>query len=206
MIRLVVGSKHLSSWSLRPYLVLKQVGVPFEEVVIELQQPTTAEQIKRWSPSGKVPVLMHDGITVWDSLAIAEYLHETFPQAGLWPSSPALRAHARSIAAEMHSGFAALRGELPMNLRRVAEPKAVSPLAQTEIDRVQAIWRQCRAAYGSAGPFLFGAFSIADAMFAPVVTRFRSYAIPVDAESASYAEAVATWPALVEWTAAAQAR
>jgi glutathione S-transferase len=172
--------------------------------VVALKQPTTAEQIKRWSPSGRVPVLTHDAVTVWDSLAIAEYLNETFPEAGLWPASAGLRAHARSVSAEMHAGFAALRTELPYDLRRHAVPKAVSPEAQADIDRVQAIWRQCRGAAVHSGPFLFGAFSIADAMFAPVVGRFRSYAVPMDAVSAAYAEAVVALPALVEWTAAAQ--
>jgi glutathione S-transferase len=205
LLKIVLGNKNFSSWSLRPWLVLKHLGVPFEEVVVPLDQPTTRADILRYSPSGRVPALLDGDLTVWDSLAICEYLHEKHPQAALWPSDTRARAMARSISAEMHSGFAALRTDLPMKLKETFPATARRPEVEQDIARIQALWTECRKAYGAKGPFLFGAFSIADAMFAPVVSRFRTYSVPMQGEVAAYADAVWSLPAMQEWLAAARA-
>jgi glutathione S-transferase len=202
---LVIGNKNYSSWSLRPWLVLKLVGVAFREVILPLGQPATRAEIAARSPSGKVPVLEHDSLTVWDSLAIVEYLEERFPAAGVWPADGAARAWARSISAEMHSGFAALRSAMPMNIRASKPGRGRSATVDADIDRITSLWRECRARFGGDGPFLFGAFSGADAFYAPVVTRFRTYGVALDDVCAAYAEAVTTWPAMAEWAAAAAA-
>jgi len=204
---LVIGNKNYSSWSLRPWLALRVAGLDFEELRIGLYQPDSREQILRHSPAGKVPIL-HDGdVTVWDSLAICEYAAELAPGAGLWPGDRAARAFARSISAEMHAGFAALRNALPMNLRisgaRLA--KRPSPEAQADIARITAIFEECRARHGAGGEFLFGRFTIADAMFAPVATRFRSYSVPLPPRSQSYADALCSLAPMREWIAAAVA-
>lgn len=197
---LFVGNKNLSSWSLRPYLALSHVGVPFEDVVVRLDRPDTRERILAISPSGRVPSLRDGALVVWDSLAICEHLAERFPEARLWPEDPALRARARSISCEMHSGFAALRRELPMNI--VARtPRAPSPEVARDIERIVAIWTEHRALHADRGPFLFGPFSIADAMFAPVVTRFVTYDVPVPAAARAYMDAVLSLPAMVRWSA-----
>lgn len=201
-ILLYVGNKNLSSWSLRPYLALAHTGVPFEEVVIPLDRPDTREQILAVSPSGRVPVLRDGAIHVWDSLAICEHLAERFPEAKLWPANLAARAHARSVSAEMHAGFADLRREMPMNI--VARtPREPSPAAAADIERILAVWSDCRELHAERGPFLFGAFSIADAMFAPVVTRFVTYGVPVGAEARAYMDAITTLPSMVRWAAGA---
>jgi glutathione S-transferase len=198
---LVVGNKNYSSWSLRPWLALRMAGVDFEEVVIPLYVPGAKEAILRHSPAGHVPVLRDGAVTVWDSLAICEYAAELAPDAGLWPAAPAARAHARSISAEMHAGFSALRHALPMNLRaRVRLPLA--PAVRADIDRVVAIWEDCRARSGAGGPFLFGAFTIADAMYAPVVTRFHSYGVALPPASQAYADAVRALAPMREWAEA----
>jgi glutathione S-transferase len=200
---LYVGNKNYSSWSLRPWLALKRTGAEFDEVLIPLDQPTTRATILKVSPSGRVPVLLHGEFAVWDSLAICEYLAERFPEAKLWPEDGAARAVARSASAEMHSGFAALRGHLPMNIRSSFPNRGVTPEVQAEINRIVALWRDCRRRFGAGGPFLFGDFTIADAMFAPVVTRFRTYRVALDDEAQAYCDAVWAMPAMQEWAQAA---
>ncbi len=200
---LVIGNRNYSSWSLRPWLVLAMTGAPFDTVRIPLHQPDSQARIRQYSAAGKVPVLVDGGCTVWDSLAICEYLAERFPSARLWPADPAARAQARSAACEMHSGFAALRRELPMNVRYDRAGHAWSPEAQADIDRVLALWSGLRARHDAGGPFLFGRFSIADAMFAPVVLRLRSYRVAVPDESAAYMRSVLDLPPMQEWIAAA---
>lgn len=202
-ITIVLGNKRYSSWSLRPWLALKHTGAAFDEVVIPLYRDGSKEQILRHSPAGKVPILKQDGVTVWESLAICEYLADRFPAAGLWPADPALRALARSISTEMHGGFAALRQNLPMDLSRQGGDPARIAAAQADIDRVAQIWRDCRAAHGAGGPFLFGRFTNADAMYAPVVCRFRSHGVTLDPVCAAYADTVMDLPAMGEWRAAA---
>ncbi len=197
-----IGNKNYSSWSLRPWLVLKQSGLPFEEVLIPLDQPGTRPAILAVSPSGRVPALHHDGLVIGDSLAISEYLAELCPEQQLWPADRGLRAEARSIAAEMHSGFAALRGHLPMNIRASFPNRGVTPEVQADINRITSIWREQRRrqeASETSAPFLFGHFTIADAMFAPVVSRFRTYRIELDAMCQAYADAVWTLPAFQDW-------
>jgi glutathione S-transferase len=202
-LKLVIGSRYASSWSLRPWLLLKQLGLPFEEIVIPLRQPDTALHIRRYSPSGKVPVLLADGQAIWDSLAIAEYLAERHP--GLWPADRAARALARAVSCEMHSGFAALRTFLPMDFTaRFDPPGKLLAGVEGDIDRIVAIWADCRRAAGS-GPFLFGSFTISDAMFAPVCSRFATYAVPLPAAARAYVEHMMDLPAMLEWGRAAHA-
>jgi glutathione S-transferase len=199
---LVIGNKNYSSWSLRPWLALRMAVIPFDEIVIPLYEPDSKPAILRHSPAGKVPILHHGNVTVWDSLAICEYAAELAASAGLWPADAAARAHARSISAEMHSGFAALRQALPMNLRAVGARIPIEATVQAEIDRIVAIWEDCRSRFGAGGPFLFGAFTIADAMFAPVATRFRSYGVPLPAAAQAYVDAIRALPAMQEWASA----
>lgn len=197
---LYVGSKRYSSWSLRPYLALAQTGAAFECKTILLDQQDTKASIARVNPAGKVPVL-HDGdLVVWDSLAICEYLAEQYPS--LWPADRAQRARARSISAEMHSGFAALRRDMSMDLCADKRGQGHTPEAMADAARVQQIWREALAA--SKGPFLFGAFTIADAMFAPVTTRFRTYGVDLDQTCQAYVDAVAKLPAMQAWQADAE--
>lgn len=196
---LVVGTKSWSSWSLRPWLALKQAGLPFEEVLIELRQPDSKAKILAHSPSGKLPVLKNGALAVWDSLAICEYVAELACAVPLWPENKGARAVARSVSAEMHAGFPALREYLSMDVtQRLALPELPAE-AQADIDRVTGLWNDCRHRFGSGGPFLFGRWSIADAMYAPVVTRFQTYGVPLDPVSAAYVEAVLALPALQEW-------
>jgi glutathione S-transferase len=199
-LTLYVGSKRYSSWSLRPYVALAQTGLAFETRTILLDQQDTKEQIARVTPAGRVPVL-HDGeLVIWDSLAICEYIAEQSP--ALWPTGRAERARARSISAEMHSGFAALRRDMPMDVVADKRGQGHTPQALADAARVQAIWRECLDSSG--GPFLFGELSIADAMFAPVVTRFRTYGVDLDAPLAAYAQSVLGLPAMREWIADAE--
>jgi glutathione S-transferase len=179
---------------------MRAFGIPFEETVIPLKRPETKAAIAAVSPSGKVPVLVDGDITVWDSLAIIEYLAERFPDKKLWPDATPARAHARSISAEMHSGFMALRNECGMNLHRPVRAVTLSADARANIARVQEIWQECRDRYGASGPFLFGRFGAADAMFAPVVHRFRTYAIDVTPQVRAYMETMMALPAFQEWT------
>jgi glutathione S-transferase len=202
-LKLVIGNKNYSSWSMRPWLALRANNIAFDEIFIPLYTGAADKQrILDVTRSGKVPALVDGDITVWDSLAIIEYLAERFPQARLWPEDRAARAHARSISAEMHSGFMALRNECPMNLHRPVKPVALSDDARANIARVQQIWGQCREQYGKSGPFLFGAFGGADAMFAPVVYRFHTYAIEVTPPVADYMKTMMAEPAMQEWTRA----
>lgn len=200
MLKLVIGNKNYSSWSMRPWLALRANNIPFEEILIPLytDDPADKQRILSFSHAGKVPALVDGDVTVWDSLSIIEYLAEKFPQTKLWPEDRAARAHARSISAEMHSGFMALRNECGMNLHRPIQAVAMSDDAQANVTRIQAIWAECHQRYG--GPFLFGAFSGADAMFAPVVYRFRTYAIPVADKARHYVDAMDALPAFQEWT------
>ena len=198
-LTLVLGNKNYSSWSMRPYLALAHHKVPFEEIVIPLYEGDYKQAILKHSPAGKVPVLVDDGIAVWESLAILDYLDEKFPKLALWPTEPAARAHARAIAAEMHAGFAALRQACPMNLKRVPRPIALPPQAVADVARVTEIWNEARARFGKGGKFLFGAFSAADCMYAPVATRIRNYSIPVDLVASAYVDAIHALPAFVAW-------
>jgi glutathione S-transferase len=197
-LHLFVGSKRYSSWSLRPYLALAHAGASFETTVILLDRPTTHDAIAKVSPTGRVPVLHHDGLVIQDSLAICEYAHELYPQAKLWPEDRATRARARAVSAEMHSGFGALRSNMPMDIGGNLAGKGHTPEALADARRVQAIWREQLAASG--GPFLFGAFTIADAMFAPVTTRFVTYGVELDATCRGYVDAIAAHPAMQQWT------
>jgi glutathione S-transferase len=199
-----IANKNYSSWSLRAWLMLKHTGAAFEEEVIPLDEATTRANILRHSPSGKLPALRHGDEVVWESLAIGEYLAELFPKAQLWPKSAKARAVARAVSHEMHSGFAALRSHLPMNLRSSFPNRGVTPEAQADINRVAAAWRDCRKRFGEGGDFLFGHFTIADAMYAPVVSRFRTYKIGLEEEAQRYADLVWAMPAMQEWAAAAR--
>ncbi len=206
---IVLGNKAYSSWSLRGWLMLKLTGAAFDEVVVPLDRPETKAAIRAHSPSGRVPTLKADGLAVWDTLAIAEYLHERFPEAGLWPEDPAARARARSVAAEMHAGFPTLRVRLPMDLKREPpEPGggiAVDGPLAGEIARIVAIWSDCRARFGGAGDFLFGRFGAADAFYAPVATRFVTYGVALEGGVADYRDALVARPDLSDWIAAAKA-
>jgi glutathione S-transferase len=202
-LTLVIASKNYSSWSLRPYLALAHTGQPFREVLVRLGEPDSAANIAKYSPSGRVPVLLHGELIIWDSLAICEYLAELFPQAELWPRDAAARAVARSVTAEMHSGFTSLRNHMPMNLRARKPGEGRAPGVAEDISRITSLWRECRERHGRGGPFLFGAFSIADAFYAPVVTRFVTYGVELDAVGGAYRDAVLALPALRAWTEAA---
>jgi len=202
---LVIGNKNYSSWSLRPWLVLRQAGIPFEEVRIPLYVPGSEPELTKWSPSGKVPAL-HDGdIRVRDSLAICETLAERFPEHALWPADAAARAVARSVSAEMHAGFGALREHMSMNIRARYPGRGRTPECLADIGRILAIWTDCRARYGHGGDFLFGRFGIADAMFAPVVLRFETYGVALTGAARDYADAILALPALQAWVADAVA-
>jgi glutathione S-transferase len=204
-LTLVLGNKAYSSWSLRPWLALRKTGAPFREVVIPLNRPETKASIRAYSAAGKVPVLRDGALTVWDSLAICEYLAERFPAARLWPEAPVVRALARSVAAEMHAGFVDLRRSMPMDLKRVPALREPTPEAAVDIARITGLWRELRASHGAGGPFLFGGFSIADAMYAPVCTRLRAYGVALDAVSAAYVEAVYADPDMAAWVEAGRA-
>lgn len=200
-LTLVIGNKNYSSWSMRPWLALRAGGIAFEEKLIPLYTgPADKQRILDINPAGKVPALIDGEVTVWDSLAIIEYAAERFPEAGLWPAHPASRAYARSISAEMHSGFSALRRECGMNLHRPIGPKTLSDNARADIARIQELWTDCRQRSERDGPFLFGSFTAADAMYAPVVHRFRTYAIEVTTPVREYMGAMMAQPAFREWT------
>jgi glutathione S-transferase len=201
-LKLVIGNKNYSSWSMRPWLAMRGCNIGFEEIFtpIYTDNPADKARILSFSPAGKVPILIDGDITVWDSLAIIEYLAERFPQAGLWPKDVAERAHARAISAEMHSGFVPLRSACGMNLHREVRAIALSDEVKANVARIEAIWAECRARYGHRGPFLFGAFSAADAMFAPVVHRFHTYAIEVSPQTRAYMDTMWVMPAFAEWT------
>jgi glutathione S-transferase len=198
-MKLVIGDKNVSSWSMRPWLVLKHFGIPFEEIMIRLARPDSSANILAHSPSGKVPCLVTDaGDAVWESAAIMETLAELFPQHAMWPRDTAARAHARSISAEMHAGFADLREQMSMNIQRQAFGQELTAGALANVKRIDLIWRNCLDAHG--GPFLFGKeFGIADAMFAPVVMRFNSYAPKLSETARSYAARITALPEVAEW-------
>ncbi|MFD1558467.1 glutathione S-transferase family protein [Paraburkholderia silviterrae] len=202
-MKLVIGDKNYSSWSMRPWVLMTHFGIPFEEVLIELDRPETKGAILEFSASGKVPCLVtDDGLAVWDSLAIAETLAERFPQHGLWPRDANARARARSVSAEMHSSFADLRSNMPMAIRTSKPGAGATPGTLADIARIDALWSACLDASG--GPFLFGEFSIADAMYAPVVMRFNSYAPQLSPKAAAYAARVSASPAVAAWIEAAR--
>ncbi|MET4806963.1 glutathione S-transferase family protein [Limibacillus sp. MBR-115] len=196
---LIIGNRNYSSWSLRAWLALEATGVDFEEVVIPLDRPDTAEKLRQWSPSLRVPVLQHGDLTIWDSLAISEYLADTFPEAKLWPQDAEARAIARCLAAEMHSGFADLREELPMDMRARRERPAMRAATKRDIARIVELWEGARAQYASRGPFLMGEFSIADAFHAPLVSRFLTYDIDLPKASEAYCDTITDYPPFAEW-------
>ncbi|MEE8515196.1 MAG: glutathione S-transferase family protein [Alphaproteobacteria bacterium] len=203
---LVIGNRNYSSWSLRAWLALAATGVDYDEIVIPLRQANTTENILRHSPSGKVPALRHGETVIWDSLAIAEYLAEHVPDAGLWPSGIEARAVARAVSAEMHAGFVALRRNMPMNIRAGAAKTApeLDDDVRSDVNRIEAIWRDCRQRFGGDGELLFGGFTIADAMYAPMASRFRTFGIALEDTGQAYLEAVLGHPLMVEWTNAAR--
>jgi glutathione S-transferase len=199
MLKLVIGNKNYSSWSMRPWIGLKAAGIAFDEEVISLYVDGSREQILKHSPAGKVPVLIDGDVHVWESLAILEYAAEKFPKAGLWPSDPAARAHARAISTEMHAGFAPLREECGMNMWRPPAKKALSADTLANVARIEEIWTDCRTRFGTGGPFLFGRVTAADAMYAPVVARFTTYAVDVNGVAGAYMRAMTSLAAWQEW-------
>ena len=200
---LVIGNKNYSSWSLRGWLMARIAGIEFEEIIVPLDLPETQPTIRKHSPSGRVPVLLHRGLAVWESLAIAEYLNDLKPEAGLWPASAAARAHARSISAEMHAGFVDLRNNMPMNIRASYPGKGMTPQVRADIERITGLWRDCRKRFSTAFQkdegFLFGTISAADAMFAPVATRLRTYGVKLDSDSDAYCNTILGYAPLKEW-------
>jgi glutathione S-transferase len=202
-MKLVIGNRNYSSWSFRPWIAMKAAGIPFDEEVISLYVEGSREQILKHSPGGKVPVLIDGDIHVWESLAILEYLAEKFPDAGMWPKDQQARAHARVISTEMHAGFVPLRQECGMSFWRPPAKRTLSPAAQADVARVQEVWTNARTKYGAGGPFLFGKFSTADAMYAPIVQRFIAYDIDVSAPAKAYMQAMTALPAWAEWRRAA---
>jgi glutathione S-transferase len=198
-LTLVIGNKNYSSWSMRPWLALAHHKVPFEEIVINIYADDKKARILEHSPAGKVPILKDGKATIWDSLAILEYLADKFPDLHLWPKDPARRAQARSVSAEMHSGFQALRQATPMNLKRVPRPIELNEDVKADVARIEAIWNDCRMRYGKQGHFLFGEFSAADCMYAPVATRFRNYDVPVDLVASAYVDTIHALPAFERW-------
>ncbi|MCP4898796.1 MAG: glutathione S-transferase family protein [bacterium] len=201
-LKLVIGNKNYSSWSMRPWLALKMTGADFEEIVIPLKHENTHEQILEHSPSGWVPVLKDRSVTIWDSLAISEYVGEQYPDAGLWPKEAATRAVARSVVAEMHSGFGALRRNMPMDCRGSRPGQGRADGVQRDIDRIVEVWESCLQRSG--GPFLFDEFSLADAFYAPVVSRFRTYGVELDGSAEKYVEAVWEQEHVAEWVEGAK--
>ena len=205
---LVIGNKNYSSWSLRGWLMVRIAGIEFEELVIPLDLPETQPEIRKHSPSGRLPVLLHRGLAVWESLAIGEYLNDLKPEAGLWPAAAAARAHARSISCEILAGFAELRSNMPMNIRASYPGRGLTSAVRADIERITDLWRDCRKRFAGAAPkddgFLFGSFSAADAMYAPVVTRLRTYGVTVDSDTDAYCKAILALPAMKEWIDAAK--
>lgn len=203
-VRLVIANKNYSSWSLRSWLLLREAGIPFEEIRLQLDTEEFYRRVAEYSPARRVPVLLLDDEPVWDSLAIAESVAEIWPEAGLWPGDAAMRRHARSISAEMHSGFAELRSRMPMNCRAMGRKVQMTRELQRDIDRVIEIWADCHARYGAEGSWLFGNFSVADAMFAPVVLRFRTYGVEIPDAANHYALRLMQSEAMQSWILAAE--
>ena len=207
---LIIGNKNTSSWSLRPWLVMKAFGIPFSETLIRLRRKEAPAELLRHSPSGKVPVLKSGGLLVWDTLAIIELLAEQHPNKRVWPADRDARAIARCVSAEMHSGFQALRNECPMDFLNVPGFPDVSAAVLADIARIVAIWKDCRRRFGGGGAFLFGDFSAADAMYAPVASRFRSYEVDLgrfsdDGTAASYRDTMLSMPEMADWAEEAKA-
>jgi glutathione S-transferase len=203
-MRLYIGNKNYSSWSMRPWVLLRQAGIPFEEVMLKFGDDGKPVGIEKHSPTRKVPVLEIDGEPVWDSLAIAETMAEMFPEKKLWPAAPEARRHARSVCAEMHSGFQALRDNMNVNIRARHPGKGRTPGSLKDAERVVELWTDCRQRFGQGGELLFGHFTIADAFYAPVVTRFETYAVALPPVAQAYCEAVRALPAMREWCDAAR--
>jgi glutathione S-transferase len=204
MLHLIIGNKNYSSWSFRPWLAMKVAGIAFRETLISLEAADFKSRLKAFGGAGKVPVLIDGDVCIWDSLAILEYLAEQYPAAMLWPRDVAARGYARAVASEMHAGFQPLRRQLPMNVRRPVIPRALDADATADVARIDAIWSDCRSRFGKAGPYLFGSFSAADAMYAPVVWRFHTYAVGVSAAARDYMNAPMALPAWSEWREAAR--
>jgi glutathione S-transferase len=202
-LTLVIGNKNYSSWSMRPWIAMKAAGIAFDEVVISLDAEDFKARVLKISGTGKVPALVDGDVRIWESLAILEYLAERFPAAKLWPVDAAARAHARAIASEMHAGFLPLRKACPMNIWRPVKRLVLDADVKTNVDRIDALWTDCRSRFGAGGPFLFGAFGAADAMYAPIVARFHTYDAAVSETSRAYMAAVMALPAWAEWTEAA---
>jgi glutathione S-transferase len=202
-LKLIIGNKNYSSWSLRPWIAMKVAGIAFDEEVISLSATDFKARVSRVSGAAKVPALVDGDVHVWESLAILEYLAEKYPRARLWPADPAPRALARAIAAEMHAGFAPLRQHLPMNMWRPVMPRELNPDVKANVRRIEEMWIDCRTRYGAGGAFLFGPFGAADAMYAPVVSRLHTYAVEVGEAARVYMDAVMALPAWGEWHAAA---
>ena len=202
-LKLILANKAYSSWSLRPWILLAQLKIPFEEVIIPMDQAETRGSMLKYAPTGKCPSLQDGKIVIWESLAIIEYLAEAYPEKTVWPKGKAARAHARSLASEMHAGFVALRQTCPTNFRRPVKAIALNDEVRADVARIEAAWAHARATFGRGGPFLFGRFSAADAMYAPVVTRFKSYDVPVDENAQAYMKTIEALPAMQEWRAAA---
>ena len=200
---LIIGTKRTSSWSLRPWLAMRQAGFDFDEVLIPLDQPEAKAALDAHSPTGKVPVLRHGDRLIWESLAILEYLAEVVPEAGLWPADADARAAARTVSAEMHAGFEALRQHMPMDFGAHLPAPVDVPGVADDIARITALWQSCREGFATDGPFLFGPFTNADAMFAPVVSRFRTYGVALSPPCQAYADAVWALPAMTRWEAEA---
>jgi len=203
-LELVIGNKNYSSWSMRPWVLLRQAEIPFQEIQLKFDHDVRVIGVEKYSPTRKVPVLMIDGEPVWDTLAIAETVAELFPKKQLWPEDERARRVARSACAEMHSGFQALRSRMPMNIRSRYPGKGMTPESRKDIDRVVELWTHCRERFGGAGNFLFGRFSIADAFYAPVVMRFVGYEVKVPPAAQAYCEAVQSLAAVREWVESAK--
>jgi glutathione S-transferase len=204
-LKLIIANKAYSSWSFRPWILLAHFHIPFEEVLIPMDQPDTRARMLEHSPTGKVPALQDGAVEVWESLAVIEYIAEKYPEKAIWPKAKAPRAHARSLSSEMHAGFQALRQHCPTQFRRPVRSIALNPEVEADAARIEAAWARARENYGKAGPFLFGRFSAADAMFAPVVNRFHTYDIPVSRETRKYMDAVMALPAWKAWIGDAEA-
>ena len=202
-MKLIIGNKKYSSWSLRPWIAMKQIGLTFEEEVIPMAMPTTKPAMLKYAPTGLVPVLIDGEAVIFETIAILEHLNEAYPAAQLWPRQVAARAHARSIAAQMHGGFAALRRDCPMNMLRPVKKHAISPQAEQDAASIDALWCEARQRFGQQGPFLFGAFTNADAMYAPVVNRLHVYDLPRSKMAQIYMDAMMALPAWQEWVMAA---
>lgn len=204
MLKLLVGNKAYSSWSLRPWIAMRATGIPFEDEVVQLFRPTFQKRLAEVGAGTRVPVLIDGDVVIWETIAIIEYLAEKFPQAGLWPQNVAARAHARVLCAEMHAGFPALRRHWPMNMRRKMRPRATpTPDAVLQdVVRIEFLWADARKRFRANGPFLFGNFCAADAMFAPVVNRFHAFGVSVNTDSQAYMDAIRALPAYHEWEAA----